>query len=281
MSVLKSPFQRRTRFAGQYLVLILFTLLALFPVVLVFMTSFKARRAIFNSPLQIPMPETFSLKGYDTVFTRSAYFLFFKNSLVVTLVSLACILLFGAMAAWALSEYKFKGNKMLGLYLALGIMIPIRLGTVAILRLVVSLKLVNTLTALILVYTAMGLPMTIFIMQQFMEQIPRGLKDAGRIDGADEYRIFSLILPMVRPALGTVAVFTMMPIWNDLWFPLILAPAKKTQTLILGAQQFLGQYITDWNAVLAALSMAVLPVIVLYVAFSKQLVRGLTAGAIK
>lgn len=199
----------------------------------------------------------------------------------MTLVSLGFILFFGAMAAWALSEYRFKGNKQWGLYLALGIMIPIRLGTVSILRLCVSLNIVNTLIALILVYTAQGLPLTIFIMQQFMEQIPQGLKDAGRVDGASEYRVFSLILPMVRPALATVAVFTMMPIWNDLWFPLILAPGESTKTLILGAQMFLGQFVTDWNAILSALTLAIFPVILLYIIFSRQLIRGLTAGSIK
>jgi raffinose/stachyose/melibiose transport system permease protein len=279
--------KRRTNNSGpvsrviQYLTLMLFSMLALFPILLVISNSFKTRKAIFASPLAFPSPETFSLKGYKTVLLRSNYFSYFGNSLIVTLVSLALIILFGAMAAWALSEYKFKGNKYLGLYLALGIMIPIRLGTVAILRLCVSLGLVNTLLALILVYTAQGLPLTIFIMQQFMTQIPSGLKDAGRVDGATEYRIFFLILPMVRPALATVAVFTMMPIWNDLWFPLILAPGEGTKTLILGAQMFLGQFVTDWNSVLSALTMAIVPVIVLYIIFSKQLISGLTAGSIK
>ena len=139
----------------------------------------------------------------------------------------------------------------------------------------------NTRTALILVYTAMGLPLTIFILTQFMRQIPRELKEAARIDGASEYRIFWLILPLVRPAIATVAVFTMIPIWNDLWFPLILAPGEETKTITLGAQQFLGQFISDWNAVLSSLSLAMVPVLILYVIFSRQLIRGLTAGAVK
>ena len=113
----------------------------------------------------------------------------------------------------------------MGLYLALGIMIPIRLGTVAILQLMVAAGLVNTLTALILVYTAQGLPLSIFILSEFMKQVSDDLKNAGRIDGLSEYTIFfRLVLPLVRPAMATVAVFTMIPIWNDLWFPLILAP---------------------------------------------------------
>ena len=108
------------------------------------------------------------------------------------------------------------------------------------------------------------------------------LKDAGRIDGLSEYRIFFvLVLPLVRPALATVAVFSMIPIWNDLWFPLILAPGEATKTLTLGSQVFIGQFVTDWNAVLSGLSMAILPVMILYVIFSKQLIRGITSGAVK
>ena len=169
----------------------------------------------------------------------------------------------------------------MGLYLALGIMIPIRLGTVSILRLMVALKLVNTLWALILVYTAMGLPLTIFVLSAFMRAVPRELIDAARIDGASEYRIFGLVLPLVRPAVATVAVFTMIPIWNDLWFPLILAPGESTKTVTLGAQQFLGQFVSDWNAILSSLTLAMLPILILFILFSRQLIRGITSGAIK
>jgi raffinose/stachyose/melibiose transport system permease protein len=185
------------------------------------------------------------------------------------------------MAAFALSEYRFPGNTLLGLYLALGIMIPIRLGTVSILYLIVGLNLANTLSALVLIYTAQGLPLAIFILSQFMRQVPGELKDAARIDGASEYRIFVLILPLVRPAIATVAVFIMLPIWNDLWFPLILAPSEGTWTVTMGAQQFLGQFVSDWNAVLAALTLASVPILILYAIFSRQLIRGLTAGATK
>ncbi len=264
-----------------YTILVVYALIALFPVVLTIMNSFKTRRAIFTSPLMPPTPETFSLVGYETIAGRSNFGLYFVNSIVVTLGAMFFILFFGAMAAWALSEYNFRGNTLMGLYLAFGIMIPIRLGTVSILRLVVGMGLINTLAALILVYIAMGLPLAIFVLQQFMRQVPRELTDAARIDGANEYRIFGLIVPLVRPAVATVAVFTMIPIWNDLWFPLILAPGEQTKTITLGTQQFLGQFVSDWNAVLSSLTLAMLPVLLLYIFFSRQLIRGITAGAIK
>jgi raffinose/stachyose/melibiose transport system permease protein len=262
--------------------LILYTLIALFPVFVIIVNSFKTRKAIFSDPLALPGPETFSLIGYETVLQQGDFFGYFQNSLIVTVASIFFILLFGAMAAFALSEYRFKGNTLMGLYLALGIMIPIRIGTVAILELMVATGLVNTLTALILVYTAQGLPLAVFILSEFMRQVSDDLKNAGRIDGLSEYTIFfRLVLPLVRPAMATVAVFNMIPIWNDLWFPLILAPAEEVKTLTLGSQVFIGQFVTDWNAVLSALALAILPVMVLYVIFSRQLIRGITSGAVK
>jgi raffinose/stachyose/melibiose transport system permease protein len=165
--------------AAVHLVLILYTALCIGPVLLVAVNSFKTRATIFGAPLSLPGPSSFDLIGYKTVLGQGVFLNYFANSLIVTVGSLAAVLLFGAMAAFALSEYRFRGNSLLGLFLALGIMVPIRLGTVAILNMMVAAHLVNTHLALILIYTAQGLP---------------------------------------------VAVFTMIPIWNDLWFPLIVAP---------------------------------------------------------
>lgn len=263
-----------------HLALIFYTLLAIGPLILIILNSFKTRRAIFASPVALPDSQTFTTIGFEAVFAKSDFGLYFANSLTVTLVSLALIILIGAAAAWALSEYRFIGNPILALYLAIGIMVPIRLGSVSILRMMVDLNLVNTLAALILVYVAQGLPLALLILREFIEQIPKDLRDAARCDGVSEYRIFgSIILPLIRPAIATVAVFTMVPIWNDLWFPLILSPGKPTVTL--GVQQFIGQYVTDWNAVLASLTLAIAPILVLYLLFSRYLVRGLTAGAVK
>ncbi|MFK7892851.1 MAG: carbohydrate ABC transporter permease [Granulosicoccus sp.] len=263
-------------------ILLAWCALALFPLLLVIINSFKSRKAIFGDPLGLPASDTLSLKGYQSVLTNSDFALFYSNSLIVTCVSLFLILLFGAMAAHALSEYRFKGNTIIGIYLIIGIMVPIRLGTVALLNLMVDLGLANTLTALILVYTAQGLPIAIFIFTEFLRSVSREIKDSARIDGLSEYRIFfEVVIPLVRPVVATVAVFSMIPIWNDLWFPLILSPGEETRTVTLGVQQFIGQYTVKWGSVLAALSVAVLPVLFMYILFSRQLIRGITAGAVK
>jgi raffinose/stachyose/melibiose transport system permease protein len=274
--------RQRTSRAAVHAALLLYTLVAIGPILLILVNAFKTRKAIFGSPLSLPDATTFSLAGFQSVLAKSDFGLYFMNSLTVTVVALVLVLMLGAMCAWALTEYRFAGNTLLALYMAVGIMVPIRLGSVSILKMMVDFHLVNTLAALILVYTAMGLPLAIFILSEFIQQVPRDLRDAARCDGVSEYRIFyAVILPLIRPALATVAVFTMVPIWNDLWFPLILAPGRSTQTVTLGVQQFIGQYVTDWNAVLASLSLAIAPILLLYVLFSRSLVRGLTAGAVK
>lgn len=281
----KSNFNKQSASSNRWfvhLILLCYTVLALFPILLVLMNSVKSRNAIFDDPLAFPTAETFSMIGYTKVIGKSELWTHFSNSFTVTFVSLVLIVLFGAMAAWALSEYRFKGSRILKFFFAFGIMVPIRLGSVSILQTMVALNLVNTLTALILVYVAQGLPLAIMILTEFIEQVPSELKDAARCDGVGEVKIFfQVILPLIKPAIATVAVFTMVPVWNDLWFPLILAPSEETQTITLGIQQFVGQYATDWNAVLASVSLAIIPVVVLYAIFSRQLIRGITAGAVK
>ena len=265
-----------------HLVLISYTLICLFPVYLLVGNSFKSRRAIFKQPLSLPNEETFSLAGYLKMFSRVDFSIYFYNSTFVTIITLFFVLLFGSMAAWALSEYKFRGNTMLGLYLAFGIMIPIKLGTVSILQLMNSLNLVNTLTGLVIIYIAQSLPLAIWILSEFMKQLNNELKEAARCDGVNEYQLFFyIVLPLLRPPMATVAVFTMVPVWNDLWWPLILAPSGGKQTVILGMQQYIGQYVTNWNAVFASLSMALIPIIIFYLIFSRQLIRSITAGAVK
>lgn len=262
--------------------LMAYAVLALFPIALILVNSVKSRPAIFENPLAWPTMETVSFIGFQKVLAATQFLRYFSNSVIVTVVSLGLIVLCGAMAAWALSEYEFPGRRWIAVFMAFGIMIPIRLGTVSILQLVVHLDLINTLTALVLVYTAQGLPLAVMILSEFIRQVPGELKDAARCDGVGELKIFfQVILPLIRPAIATVAVFTMIPAWNDLWFPLILAPGDETKTVTLGVQQFIGQYVTDWNSVLAALSLAVVPMLMLYALFSRQLIRGLTSGAVK
>jgi raffinose/stachyose/melibiose transport system permease protein len=263
---------------GVHLVLLLFVAIALGPIFMVIMNSMKTTPAIFNGPFALPTPETFSLAGYERVFTRGNFFLNYRNSLIVTVSAVALTVLLSTLAAHALVEYRVKGVALLAGLFVVGVMLPIRLGTIPIIEIMISLRLMDTLVALILVYTAMSIPLGVTLMMTYFRTVPLELKEAARMDGANEWRTFTLVLPLVRPGLAAVATVTMLPIWNDLWFPLILAPGKSNQTVTLGVQQFVGQFLNDYPALLAALTLGAVPLVILYTIFSRQFIRGLSAG---
>jgi raffinose/stachyose/melibiose transport system permease protein len=197
-------------------------------------------------------------------------------------LALGLIVILGLTLAFALTEYDFPGNLALYIFFVLGIMIPLQIGTVSIIAVVESLGLYDTIWALILIYTARGLPIAVFIFSEFMRTVPRELKEAARIDGANEYWILArIVVPLTGPAIATVLAFQLIPVWNDLWFPLTVAPGEEARTVTLGMAMFAGQYRNDWSALLAGLSLAMIPVTLLFILFSRQFVAGLTSGTIK
>lgn len=277
----KQGMHKKVTELTKHLVLIVASVIALFPVLLIIMNSFKSRNAIFMDPYHLPSKETFNLDGYITVFERSDFIKYYFNSTVVMLVSLVFILLLSSLASYAIGTYKFKGSIFLTVYFVIGIIVPIRLGTVGVLKAMSGLHLTNTLWALILMYIVAGIPQTLFILTQFYRDIPASIREAAKIDGATEFQIYRLCTHLVKPALAATGILSLAPIWNDIWWPLILASGKDVMTVTLGAQQFLGQFSTNWNALLSALTIAMLPLVVLYLIFSKYVISGLVDGAIK
>jgi raffinose/stachyose/melibiose transport system permease protein len=170
------------------------------------------------------------------------------------------------------------------IYLAIiiGMMLPIKIATIRLLEMMKTLGLLNSLWSLFPVYIAMGLPTAVFILTGFIRGLPGELYEAGYMDGANRFKIYwTIVLPLVRPALATVAIYNLVPIWNDLWFPLIFINQESQKTVLLAVTKLQGQYTTDWPKLLAILSLSALPVILLYLTMSKQFIRGLTAGAVK
>lgn len=263
---------------GVHAVLWLFVIVALGPILMVIMNSMKTTPAIFNGPFALPTAETFSLAGYERVFTRGNFLLNYRNSLIVTVSSVALTVVLSTLAAYALTEYRVGGVALLTGLFIVGVMLPIRLGTIPIIEIMIALRLMDTLLALILVYTAMSIPLGVTLMMTYFRTVPVELKEAARVDGANEWTTFRIVLPLVRPGLAAVATVTMLPIWNDLWFPLILAPNRANQTVTLGVQQFVGQFLNDYPALLAALTLGAVPLVILYTIFSRQFIRGLSAG---
>ena len=263
---------------GVHLLLIVMAIFSIVPILIVLMNSFKTTQGIFGAPFALPDAETFNLQGYINVFTRGNFLLNYQNSLIVTIATIVLTIVLGTLAAWALVEYKVPITPVLAGFFVVGIMLPIRLGTVPLIKIMTSWALMDTLTALILVYTAMQLPLAIALMTTYFRAVPTELKEAARIDGAGEWRTLSITLPIVRVGIAAVASITMLPVWNDLWFPLILAPSKENQTVTLGVQQFVGQFQNDYPALLASLTLGAVPLVILFAVFSRQYIAGLTKG---
>ncbi|MCA0251235.1 MAG: carbohydrate ABC transporter permease [Actinobacteria bacterium] len=259
-------------------ILVFFCLLSTVPILVVVMNSFKTTQGIFDDPFGLPNGDTFNLDGYRNVLSRGNFLVNYQNSATVTVSTIVLTVVLGTLAAWALVEYRVRIGPALAGFFIIGIMLPIRLGTVPLLETMISWGLVDTLLALILVYTAMQLPLAISLMMTYFRSVPSELKEAARIDGAGEFRTLGIALPVVRTGIAAVASITMLPVWNDLWFPLILAPNKRNQTVTLGVQQFVGQFQSDYPALLAALTLGAVPLVILFTVFSRQYVAGLTSG---
>ena len=277
---MKTSISRDRMHLGSHVILIFWTFLVLFPLWTMIVNSFKFKFDIYTDPFGLP--KKWNFESYVSVITDGDFFLYFRNSLFVTLGSIFLVLLFGAMASYALVNWKHKASRFLYLFFIAGMMLPIKIGSIRLLQLIKGLGLLNTLWGLFPVYTAMGLPIAVFVLTEFIRQIPAELTEAAVIDGATRNKVFTIIiLPLLRPALATVAIYNLIPFWNDLWFPLIFINQDAHKTLLLGVTRLFGQYMTDWSRILAVLTLSAIPVLVLYLTMSKNFIRGLTAGAVK
>lgn len=255
-------------------------MLVLVPVILMGVSGFKSTREIFRSPFGLPA--SWSLANFRNVWIEARFGDYFQNSVIVTAVSAAILVALGAMASYALGRFRFRWNDALYIYFLSGLLLPIRLAIIPLFILMRNLHLLDNLWSLILIYAASGLPSAIFILTGFFRALPVDLDSAARIDGAGEWTIFArVMLPLVRPALVIVTIYNVIPIWNDFFFPLVFIRSSHLKTLPLGMTTFFGQYYTDYAALFAGLTLAALPVIVLYMVLSQHFIRGLTAGAIK
>lgn len=268
------------RHIPSHIVLSLWSILVLFPIWVMVINSFKTRFTIYSNPFGLP--EQWNFKNYESVFNDSEFLRYFLNSFIVVSISLIGVLLLGMLAAYALSIWRTRASKILYFFIIAGMMLPIRISSIKLIEIMKNINLLNSIWALVPIYIAMGFPISVFIMTTFIRTVPGELTESAFIDGAGRFKIFySIVIPLLRPAIATVAIYNLVPFWNDLWFPLIMITDEKSKTLLLGVTRLFGQYQTDWSKVLAVLTLSALPIIILYFAMSKNFIKGLTAGAVK
>jgi raffinose/stachyose/melibiose transport system permease protein len=275
-----TPLTRALTRVAIYLFLALVALVFVYPVVLMVLTAFKPTPEIFRNPFGLP--ESWSLATFENVWRRANFGLFLRNSLLITGGSALLLLATAAPAAYALARYSFRLRGALFLFFLAGIMIPIRLGILPLYLLIRDLGLMDSPFALILVYAASSMPMSIFLLSVFFRNLPRELEDAARIDGCSEGQIFRrIMLPLVRPGLATVVIVNVVPWWNDFFFPLLFLQTDTWKQIPLGMQIFFGQHLINWSLVFAGMVLASLPLLIIYLLMSRQFIAGLTAGAVK
>ena len=263
-----------------HVIMILWSFIAMFPMWFLFINTFKVKKEIYTN--FFGLPSKWTLANYQALTSNSDFFAYFRNSTLVVVVSLFMILFLGSLCAYALAHWRSKTSRGIYYFFVIGMMLPIKIATIRLLQIMKALNTLNTLFCLYPVYIAMGLPTAVFILTEFIHGLPGELYEAGYMDGAGRFRIYyRIVLPLIRPALATVAIYNLVPIWNDLWFPLIFITKESQKTVLLAVTRLQGQYSTDWPKVLTILALSALPVITLYLAFSKQFVKGLTAGAVK
>ena len=205
-----------------------------------------------------------------------------SNSIVVTGGAVVGFLTFGTMAAYALARYSFRAGPLILLVFLAGLMVPLKLAVIPLFVQLKAFGLIDTRLGLIGLYTAMGLPSTVFIMTGFLRTLPRDLEDSARIDGASEPRImWSIMLPLTRPALVIAAIYNAVPTWNDFFFPLVFIHTDERKTLPQGLTTFMGEFATDWGALFAGLTLSALPITLVYILLSRQFISGMTSGALK
>ncbi len=263
-----------------YTVMGLLALVYGFPLMWMAWSSFKTNAEIFDSPLSLPTSVDFSrwAEAWE-VGNLGRYAL---NSVIVTTVSVVAILILAALAAFAFSRFEFRGRGvLLGLF-AFGLLMPIQSYFIAQNSLFEMLNLKDTRWALIVPYAAMGLSLAVYLLKVYLDSLPRELFEAARVDGCGDARMFTvLVLPLLRPGLATVAIFSALNAWNEFLLALLYITNDALKTIPTGLLAFSSRYVTDYQLLFAALTIITLPMVAVYVMFHRQIVAGVTEGSLK
>ncbi|MBM7832860.1 raffinose/stachyose/melibiose transport system permease protein [Agromyces cerinus] len=258
----------------------LYAAISIAPLLLMVSNSLRTTQDMATKPLGLPLPPDFT--SYQKAWITASFDTYFFNSIFVTVASVLLSTVVSLLAAYAFARTKSKLFTALeGLFLS-GLMLPVYLAILPLFFLLDAAGMISNLWGLILVYGALGIPFSTFVLSSFFRQLPIELDEAARLDGAGPFQTFWRVhLPLVKPAIATVVVFRFVPVWNDFFYPLILIRDQDSYTLPVGITRFFGEYQTDWATLFAGLTLATIPLVVLFLLATKQIVSGLTAGMSK
>ncbi|HZA05696.1 MAG TPA: carbohydrate ABC transporter permease [Propionibacteriaceae bacterium] len=268
--------------AMSHTVLVIWSLLVVVPLLWVLMSSFKTSSEIFASPFALPANWNFD--NYRNAWTTAGIGSFFLNSVIVVFGALILTMLFGSMSAYVLARFRFPGSRLLYYLMLAGLTFPVFLAIVPLFFVLRGLGLLNTLPGLILTYAAFAFPFTVFFLYAFFRTLSRSIAEAAAMDGAGEWRIFfQIMLPMARPGLATVAILNFVGLWNQFLLPVALNTNTENYVLTQGMASFASQagYSVDFGALFAAVVITVVPVLIVYLIFQRQLQGSVSQGTNK
>jgi raffinose/stachyose/melibiose transport system permease protein len=264
----------------QYLILSVFVVIVFMPVVMTVMGGLKTRGEFMTRPYTIPIPPRW--ENYGRILSNPSFWLMLRNSLIVMLATTGAVVLACSLAAFVFSRMRFRGKGLAFNFCMLGLMFPITIAILPVYLVLRQIELTDQLLGVIAVQVAFLLSGNILILRGFFAVIPVELQDAAYIDGCTAFGFFwRILLPLARPALSAVAALTMIVSWNDLLVPLVVINDDALWTLPLGTMQFQGEYGQDLALVAAFLSLTMVPAVIFYLFAERQIVSGLTAGALK
>ena len=264
-----------------YVVLILWALISLFPVYWMLTFSLKNNAEIFGENA-IGLPKYWIWSNYTQALNTGNMPRYFLNSVIVAVSTIAITLLASIMATYAMTRLEWKGSKRMHKFFMLGLTIPIHASIVPLYTTLAKVHMLNSYFSLIIPYSAFSLSMGILISVGFMGDIPYDLDEACFIDGCGVWGTFGrIIMPLMLPAVATIGIYTFLQCWNELMFANVFISKESLKTLPVGVQGLSGQYTTDWGPIGAALSIATIPTLLVYVFLSKQIQDSFIAGAVK
>ncbi|MEV8145953.1 carbohydrate ABC transporter permease [Specibacter sp. NPDC078709] len=262
--------------------LTLWSLLVLVPLGWTLLSSFKTTTEIFASPLALPAEWKF--ENYINAWNTAGIGRYFFNTVIVVGFALVIVMVLGAMCAYVLARYVFPGSRAIYYLMLAGLTFPIFLAIVPLFFILQNMGLLNTLPGLIIVYVAFALPFTVFFLFSFFKALPNEIAEAAQIDGAGEWRtFFQVMLPMAKPGMASVAIFNFLGLWNQYLIPVAINTKEENYVLSQGIARYAGQmgYSVDFGALFAAAIIVIVPVLIMYVLFQRQLQGSVSAGTMK
>ncbi len=267
--------------AGKYLALGLYVAFALFPLYWLAKIAITPDKLIFSEGMAL-FPSKVTFENFKTVLVATDFLAYFKNSLIVSLGTAAITTCVAAAAGYALSRFDFAGKRLVIAIMLITQMFPLLMIIAPIYKIVAAIGLLNSLTSLIIVYTAFNIPFATFLMQSFFDGIPKDLEEAGMIDGCTRFQALrQIILPLTLPGLGATLGFIFTAAWSELLFALMLINSNDTMTFPVGLLTFVSKFSVDWGQMMAAGVLALVPSCLFFIFIQRYLVQGLTSGAVK